>query len=316
MTFKQVVSPGTRAELVAVLAKTTSKTRYICGGTDIIQKIRQTHGQGDLLISLDRVAEMRQVTRSSGHITVGAALSFAELAAAGILETGADCLVQAASRMGSPQIRNRATIGGNIANAAACADAIAPLLVLDARVMVIDGTGSTQARHIHDIITGVETNSLDHDQVISGVVFPVPSPCFRSAFEKLGAKTTVTISKINMAVGCGIDPHTRILSDVRVALGAVGTVARRFPRSEKILEGAVYSQELADAFSLQVSRDVEDAIRERTSMPYKRRAVQGVALDVLGSLLTNRSGEPGEIFDGLVHPAGGVAIGWRQKRCN
>ena len=281
MTFNQVVSPKTQEELVAVLAKATPHTRYICGGTDLIQKIRQTHGQGDLLVSLDRVAEMRRVCRNIGHIIVGAALSFAEVAAADILSPGAACLVQAASRMGSPQSRNRASIGGNIANASACADSFAPLLVLDAQVIVIDGTGHTRTRQIRDIITGVETNSLAHDQVIAGVIFPVPSPLFRSAFEKLGAKTTVTISKINMAAGCDIDPNTRILSDVRVALGAVGTVARRFPRAEKILEGTVYSQKTAEAFAAQVSRDVEDAIRDRSSMPYKRRAVQGVALDVL-----------------------------------
>jgi CO/xanthine dehydrogenase FAD-binding subunit len=281
MTFNQVVSPRTLAELVAVLAKATIKSRYICGGTDFIQKLRQTQGQGDLLISLDRVVEMRQVTRSNGHITVGAAIPFAEVAAAGILSPGAGCLVQAASQMGSPQIRNRATIGGNIANASACADSIAPLLVLNARVIVIDATGNTQTRHIHDIITGLETNGLAHDEVIAGAVFPVPAPHFRSAFEKLGAKTTVTISKINMAVGCDIDPSTRTLSDVRVAVGAVGTVARRFSGAETILEGEVYSQKIAAAFAAQVSRDVENAIPERSSMPYKRRAVQGVALDVL-----------------------------------
>jgi CO/xanthine dehydrogenase FAD-binding subunit len=288
MTFSQVTSPGTQVELVSVLAKATPETRYICGGTDIIQTIRQTHGQGDLLVSLDRVTEMRQVTRHNGYIMLGAALPFADVAAAGILSPGAGCLVQAASRMGSPHIRNRATIGGNIANASACADSIAPLLVLDARVIIIDGTGSIQTRHIHEIITGTETNGLAHDEVIFGVVFPVPSPLFRSAFEKLGAKTTVTISKINMAVGCDIDPFTHTLSDVRVALGAVGTVARRFPRAEKILEGAVYSQKIADVFAAQVSRDVEDAIRDRSSMPYKRRAVQGVALVVLDRCLTKR----------------------------
>jgi CO/xanthine dehydrogenase FAD-binding subunit len=281
MTFNQVVSPKTQAELVAVLAKAPPRTRYICGGTDLIQKIRQTHGQEDLLVSLDRVAEMRRVFRNNGHITVGASLAFAEVAAADILSPGARCLVQAASRMGSPQIRNRASIGGNIANASACADSIAPLLVLDARVIVLDVTGKPRTRQIHDIITGVETNGLAHDEVIAGVIFPVPSSSFRSAFEKLGAKTTVTISKINMAVGCDIDPDSRTLSDVRVALGAVGTVARRFPRAEKILEGAVYSQKTADAFAEQISWDVEDAIRDRASMPYKRRAVQGVALDVL-----------------------------------
>jgi xanthine dehydrogenase FAD-binding subunit len=287
MIFSQVESPGTQAELVAVLGKTTPQTRYICGGTDIIQTIRQTHVQGDLLISLDRVTEMCRISRSNGHITVGAALPFADVAAAGILPPGAGCLVQAASQMGSPQIRNRATIGGNIANASACADAIAPLLVLDALVIVIDDTGKKQTRHIHDIITGVETNSLAHNEVIFGVVFPVPSPCFRSAFEKLGAKTTVTISKINMAVGCDINPTTHTLSDVRVALGAVGTVARRFPGAETILEGAVYSQKTADAFAAQVSRDVEDVIRDRSSMPYKRQAVQGVALDVLARCIAH-----------------------------
>ena len=66
MTFNQVLSPKTQAELVGVLAKATPHTRYICGGTDLIQQIRQSHGQGDMLVSLDLVAEMRQIIRKNG----------------------------------------------------------------------------------------------------------------------------------------------------------------------------------------------------------------------------------------------------------
>jgi len=281
MDFNSVVSPQNKKELIEVIKKTTPRSRYICGGTDYVQKVRNTRGEGDYLISLDKVDEMRQVKAANGDITVGAALPFSEIAAVAELQNGASCLVGAASHMGSPQVRNRATIGGNIANASACADSPAPLLVLNAKVLVLNGKGEQEERGIHDIIVGVEKNSLKHDEVIIGVVFPKPVPGFRSAFGKLGAKATVTISKISMAVGFHFDETSKTMTDVRVALGAVGTTAKRFPRAEEVLEGSVYSEEIAAAFAEQISRDVEEAIKTRASMPYKRRAVMGVALDVL-----------------------------------
>lgn len=281
MEFTHVISPKNKNELIEAIKRTTSRSRYICGGTDYVQKVRNTHGEGDFLISLDRVDEMKEVNAANGDITVGAALSFSEIAAALEFHKGASCLVGAASRMGSPQIRNRATIGGNLANASACADSIAPLLVLNAKVLVLNGKGEKDERGIHDIITGVEQNSLKHDEVIFGVAFPKPVPGFRSSFGKLGAKTTVTISKINMAVGFLFDESSKTMTDVRVALGAVCTVAKRFPSAEEVLEGSVYSEEVATAFAEQVSLEVEESIKGRASMPYKRRAVMGVALDVL-----------------------------------
>lgn len=286
MEFAHVISPQNMDELLEVMKKATPQTRYICGGTDYVQKLRNDQGDGDFLISLHRVAEMRQVNGKEGVITVGAALPFSEIAATGELQNGASCLVGAASRMGSPQIRNRATIGGNIANASACADSIAPLLVLAARVLVLNAKGEKEEREIREVITGVETNSLNHDEVIFGVVIPKPAAGFRSSFGKLGAKATVTISKINMALGFHFDESSKIMTDVRVALGAVGTAARRFSRAEEVLEGSVYSEEIAAAFAEQVSRDVEEAIKTRASMPYKRRAVMGVALDVLSDCVS------------------------------
>jgi CO/xanthine dehydrogenase FAD-binding subunit len=286
MEFAHVISPKNTDELLQAMKKATTQTRYICGGTDYAQKLRNTEGEGDLLISLQGVAEMRQVNGKQGVITVGAALPFSEIAAVEELKNGAFCLIGAASHMGSPQVRNRATLGGNIANASACADSIAPLLVLGAKVLVLNAKGEEEERELQRVITGVETNSLSHDEVIFKVVVPKPAAGFRSSFGKLGAKTTVTISKINMALGFHFNESSKLMKDVRVALGAVGTIAKRFPRAEEVLEGSVYSEEIAAAFAEQVSRDVEEAIKTRASMPYKRRAVMGVALDVLSECVS------------------------------
>jgi carbon-monoxide dehydrogenase medium subunit len=283
MEILEAASPETIEELIPLLQKCTARSRIIAGGTDFIQQMRTTGGQCELLINLDKLDALKQITENDGRITIGAAATFAEIGRHPLLKDKARCLTAAAAQIGSPQMRNRATIGGNIANASACADSIAPLLVLDASVTVLDSSGKTTEKEILDIVTGPNRTTLRYDEVITAVTLPIPTTGFRSGFKKIGAKMMVTVSKINIAVGFIIEDSATgpVLSHARVALGAVGKTPRRFPDAETVLDQVQYSPELEERFAKHLSREIEESIRDRASMPYKRSAVKGLARDVL-----------------------------------
>ena len=283
MEVLEAASPETIEALITLLRTCTARSRIIAGGTDFIQQMRTTGGECELLINLDKLDALKRVTETEGRITIGAAATFAEIHRHHLLQNTARCLTASAAQIGSPQMRNRATIGGNIANASACADSIAPLLVLDASVTVMDSSGKTAEKELLDIVTGPNRTALRYDEVITAVTIPVPKPGFRSGFKKIGAKLAVTVSKINIAVGFIMEDSTTgpALSHARVALGSVGKTPRRFPDAERVLDKAEYTPELEERFAEHLAREVEEAIHDRASMPYKRSAVKGLARDVL-----------------------------------
>lgn len=268
-------------ELSSALASATDETRLIAGGTDLIIKMNQMTTNIDHLITLNHVQEMSQIFMEKDHLYIGGNLTFDELENDALVNEYIPALAAAASMVGSPQIRNRATIAGNVANASPCGDSIAPMMIYDAQVQILNGAGQISEKPIEEVVIGPEVNSLQSNEVITGFHIPIKPSAFISHFVKLGAKKTVTIAKINMAVGFEIDKVTNTIMTPRVAMGAVGRTAKRFPEIEAIIDQQLISQNLKLKFSAALSAAIEKAIGDRPSMPYKREAVKGLADDIL-----------------------------------
>jgi carbon-monoxide dehydrogenase medium subunit len=291
MEVKEAVTPTTLEELARVLGRTTSHSSLIAGGTDLIIKMRESLAYCDLLIDLTAIEELQRITSDNESIYIGAAVTFSEIIDNTLLREQANSLVTAAASMGSVQVRNRGTIGGNIANSAPSADSIPPLLIRDAVLRIINSKAEVYEKPLLEVVTGPETNSLSHEEAIIGIRLPFKHPRgtarWKSSFVKVGAKSSVTIAKINIALGFYYEEESKDISAARVALGAVGKTARRFPSVEGLIEGCTYTGELEQAFTEQLSQEVENAIRMRTSMPYKREAVKGLATDVFRSCIAS-----------------------------
>jgi CO/xanthine dehydrogenase FAD-binding subunit len=279
-------------ELVAALAQATPKTRLLAGGTDLVRALRRPGSEPDLLIDLTGLAELAVISLDGDTLRVGALATFHQLQWDPFLREHALCLSLAAGQVGSAQIRNAGTIGGNIANASPCADGATALTALGTGVVTIDGAGTTTTRPIAEVLLGPNRTSLAHDEAITGFTFPALGPEYRSAFAKIGSRTAVSVARLSAALVVRFDAPSGTIADVHVALGAVGEVAFRAPVLEQALEGRPADEETARVFAEGCVTAVQESIPGRYSLPYKQHAAVGLAYDAWNMLALSTPCEP------------------------
>jgi len=284
MSNAELLTPGGLQELTAALRRATPSSRLLAGGTDLIRSMHQDLWEPDLLIDLSGVRELDYVRLEDGTLRVGALTTFAELQADALVRRHARCLAEAAAQVGSAQIRNVATLGGNIANASPCADTVTALVALGAHVRTIGGGGQSVVRPLEQIFVGSGRTVLAPDEAITEVSFAALGADQRTTFAKIGSRSTVTVARLSMALAVKYDKDAGTLSEARVALGAVGESAFRDARLEELLEGRPADEESARLFAAACTDAVRRAIPGRYSLPYKQHAVVGLAYDAWNAL--------------------------------
>ncbi len=223
-----------------------------------------------MLIDLSHVPGLSYVRLDGDTLRVGATTTFTELQSDPLVHEHAFCLERAASQVGSAQIRNVATIGGNIANASPCADGATALVALSADVTTVDGSGRRATRPLRDVLIGSGRTALAHDEVIIEFSFAALGDEHRSAFAKIGWRTAVSVARLSMAIVVRFDPVAEALSEVRIGLGAVGETAFRDAILEGLLEGRPADEESARV----LAEGCADAVRRSIPGRYSS-ALQG-----------------------------------------
>jgi xanthine dehydrogenase FAD-binding subunit len=288
----QVVTPVAMDELAAALQAATPQTRLLAGGTDLVRAVRLAGSEPDVIIDLTGLAQLSYVRLDGATLRVGALTTFTELQSHPLVHEHALCLGLAAAQVGSVQIRNVGTIGGNIANASPCADSATALTALGAEVTTLDGAGAFRIRPLGEVLLGPSRTSLSHDEVITEFSFPALGAEHRSAFAKIGSRTAVSVARLSAALVVRFDAAGGALTDVRVALGAVGGSAFRAARLEQELQGRAADEDTARRFAEGCAAAVQDSIPGRYSLPYKQHAAVGLAYDAWNMLALGAPCEP------------------------
>lgn len=292
MSHAELLTPADLYELATALAQMTPRSRLLAGGTDLVNALRREGTEPDLLVDLSDLTELHIVSREERLLHVGSMVTFSELQADRVVRDCAPCLAQAAAQVGSVQIRNLATVGGNVASASPCGDSIPALMALEARVTVLQRDGTTSLRPIRDVVLGPGTTSLALGEAIVDFVFAPLEPSQRSVFVKIGSRSAVSVARLSAAVVLQCDGREGTLSGVRVALGAVGATAFRDPTVEASLEGAPAGPATARRFADACADAISRSIPGRPSLPYKRRAALGLACDAWNGLGLDPRFEP------------------------
>ncbi len=274
-----VLTPDNLSELRDALKQATPKSKILAGGTDLVMAIHKNRINPDILIDLSGVKELKYIKLEDNHLHIGAMVTFTQIKENESVRKHALCLAESAVLVGSNQIRNAGTIGGNIGNASPAGDTIPALMALEARARIMNSSGQVEEKDLNEIITGSGKTSLGCDQVITEIIIPVLGDAYRSTFAKLGSRTAVTIARLNIALVMKYDDTANTISDVRVGLGAIGVKAFRDRRVEGILNGRKADEHLAEVFAEELSVTVQMAIPGRYSLPYKKEAIKGLARD-------------------------------------
>jgi len=206
----------------------------IAGGTDLLIDLREGACNAKNLVDLGLVKELKHIREADNMICIGSTTTHAQIIASELIKEKAPILSEAASLVGSVQIRNTATIGGNLCTASPGADTAPPLLVLDAEVAVSSLTGS-RTLPLSELFIGPKRTSLAPGELLTMVSFPVPPTRSGASFRKLGRRKSCTLSLINAAAYLEIDGET--CSEVRLAIGACAPTPVRITDLEGLLIG-------------------------------------------------------------------------------
>lgn len=288
----EVLTPTTRDKLVTALAQATPQTRLLAGGTDLARALSRPGGEPDVLVDLTGVTELAQVRRDGDTLRVGALATFTQIQWDPLVREHALCLSLAAAQVGSAQIRNAGTLGGNVANASPCADGVTALTALGADVLTVDGAGVERRRPVTEVVLGPGHTCLAHDEAIVEFALPALGPEYRSGFSKIGSRTAVSVARLSCALVVRFDAAEGTLASVQIALGAVGGVAFRAGALEQALRGRPADEETARLFAGGCVDAVRKSIPGRHSLPYKQHAAVGLAYDAWNMLSLGAPCEP------------------------
>jgi CO/xanthine dehydrogenase FAD-binding subunit len=276
---QRYLAPTRLAQALAALAQPGGAT-VLAGGTDLMPQTNAARVRpAPLLLNIRRVPGLAGVTRDGDTLVIGALTTIEELRTDDLVHRSAPLLAQACERFASEQIRNAATLGGNLCNASPAGDTLTPLLALDAEVELASladaGEVRTRRMPIDRFFAGPGRTERASDELLTAVRVPVASAGQVWHFEKAGTRIGLDISTISIALAARRDTDGA-LHDVRIALGAVGPVPLRAHAAEALLEGRQPDETLASTAARAAADAVTPIDDVRASAWYRRELVHNL----------------------------------------
>ncbi len=283
----RVVTPGGLDDALAALDRPGA--RPIAGGTDLLIELsRGEHRDVDTLVDLSRVPGLDEIGVESdgdgrpGTITIGALITHNRVVADRRLHRAAAPLVQACREVGSPQLRNRATVAGNLVTASPANDTISALVALDAVVHVASVRGRRRIP-IVEFHPGLRRTALEPGELVTAVSFPALADDWRGLFLKLGNRRAQAISVVHLALAVRLEPPSTV-AEVRLAIGSVAPTIGRAAEVEQLLTGAVLDEATIAEAAAAASAGVQPIDDVRATAPYRQRLVAEMVTRALRAL--------------------------------
>ncbi len=226
--------PSSLSQVLSILSEEKGKAKILAGGTDLLL-LMTSRLELNKLISLKKIREIQSIENQERSITIGATCTLSEAEESPLLRKVVPILSLAIGEMGSWQIRNRGTVGGNLCNASPAADTAAPLLVLDSEV-VLQSTHDERRMSLIDFFMGPGQTALKVDEILTKIVIPKPAGG-NGTYVKLGRRRAMEIAIAGVAVWMQPEVSGQRIKEIRIALSSVGPVPFRAYEAESRLKG-------------------------------------------------------------------------------
>ena len=261
-------------QVIQFIHSNAEQSKIIAGGTDILIELRKKKNKFSNIehfIDIHDILELRRIEVKDNMCSIGACATFKEISSNEHIKSHFPVLKMAVEKIGSPQIRNVATIGGNICNLAACADSIAPLLVYDAHVRLCS-EGSERTVPLDTILIKPYKVDVGRDEILTQILLPLPDKDWKYYFYKLGRRSGVSISRLSYAIL--LKSKENKIENIRFAFGALFSVPKRLQNLEDELKQQAISPELWKDVSRKVAQQILDETGVRWSTSYKIPVIQ------------------------------------------
>ncbi len=243
--WKEYSLPASVKEALEILKANTGKARIIAGGTDLIIDLKEGAKQVECLVDISRLKGLTSIERDGDIIKVGAMVTHSQVATSELIRERAPMLAEAASLLGSPQIRNRGTLAGNVINAQPAADTAIPLVALEAQAEIVGPNGSRRVP-IEKLYHGLGVSQVDSTrEIVTAIYFEGLRDNQGSAFVRLAQRKALALPMLNVAVIATVQDGC--FQDVRIAIAPVAPIPFRSRKAEAALRGKNASLEAIEA---------------------------------------------------------------------
>jgi carbon-monoxide dehydrogenase medium subunit/xanthine dehydrogenase FAD-binding subunit len=289
----EYLTPATLDAAFDAIARHPGRHRIVAGATDTLPWAREGRaGDVDIpvLIDVSRIPELNQRSVGERRVRIGAATPVQRFLDDAALKRALPCMPRCAVWFADDQIRELATIGGNIVNASPAADGTPPLVAHGARVKLAarrDGKVERRRMPLADFVLGPGKTALETDELLIGIECEA-LPGYGASFEKVGHRRSLVISLVCLAVLVKLDRSGRTFEDVRLAIGGIGPVPQRLTDVESFLRaGPITALRLDEAAGMPLA-----LVASRTRQEYRRDVVRGFVARGLIDAVRAAGGDP------------------------
>jgi carbon-monoxide dehydrogenase medium subunit len=287
--------PTSLGEASRLLKENGPGGRFLAGGTDLVIAMKEKGLLPKYIVDLKRIPGLSGIRENGdGSLSIGTLTTMYAIETSPLIKRKYAFLAQSAAEVGSIQIRNRATVGGNMANATPSADVAPSLIALDATAKIASA-GGERTLALEEFFRGPGQNAMNADEILTDITIPKTGPRLVGEYIKFSPRDMMDLAYIGVAVVYNLASDKKC-TGVRIVLGAVAPTPIRAKNSEARLEGKVLTEELATQVGDEAARESKPISDVRSSADY-RRAMVGV--------MTKRA---------LLNAAVGPASSWVDRR--
>jgi carbon-monoxide dehydrogenase medium subunit len=288
--------PASLQEASRLLRENGPGGRFLAGGTDLVIAMKEKGMVPRYIVDLKRISGLSGIReQGDGSITIGALTTMREIETSPLITKKYPFLSQSAAEVGSIQIRNRATVGGNMANATPSADVAPALIALNATAKIVSANGERTVT-LEEFFRGPGQTVMTSDEILTELTIPKTGPRLVGEYIKFSPREMMDLAYVGVAVAYNLGDQDKKCDGARIVLGAVAPTPLRAKRAEAALEGQTLTEALAEKAGQIAAEEAKPISDVRSSADY-RRAMVGA--------MTKRA---------LLNAAVGPAQSWLERR--
>lgn len=264
--------PTSVEQAISLLMKYEGEAKLLAGGTDLIVEMRNGMLCPKAVIDLKDIPNLHNLTKEKGNLRIGALITIKDIETSSLIKEEFSILAEAARVLGSFQVRNRATLGGNICHASPAADMVPPLIGLKSKVKIV-GKADERFMELEDFFVGPGKTRLEPGEILTEIIIPKPSSNCDGIYLKLSPRKLTDLAVVGMAIVLWKNQKAKC-EDVRIVMGAVAPRAIRAKEAERTLIGNEIDECLVRTAAEKAMQEVTPITDVRGSDWYRREMVK------------------------------------------